>query len=345
MYVPEIKIQAFLQVDSTKNPPFSTNLFEWHAQECQRTGAILAITMEPSRSPTEIGSMPQSIIDLIADECLRVNTVYGTPIYLRYGHEMNGDWTNYGMQPTAFITGFRRMATAIRARTNMTAMVWAPNVGINYPFKGGSVKPPIPGTLDFDLLDTNKNGELELQDDPYTPYYPGDEFVDWMALSLYWYPDQVTGFNVEAPSRYFLDQITGQGESIQRMQPDANGLANRNFYNNFPLNRKKPMMIPETSAPFIPSIKNGKATNAQIKQNWWRQVFSAETLRDFPLIKLVVWFEETKSDGAEIRDWQVTNDGKTLASFIDDTNALNANSTLGFAQNFKYKCNGQILPV
>jgi hypothetical protein len=60
-------------------------------------------------------------------------------------------------------------------------------------------------------------------------------------------------------------------------------------------------MIPETSAPFIPAVKTGLASDQAIKQNWWNQLFSAETRSSFPLIKMVVWFEETKSDGAEIR--------------------------------------------
>jgi hypothetical protein len=91
--------------------------------------------------------------------------------------------------------------------------------------------------------------------------------------------------------------------------PTGNAITynNRNFYANFPKSKSKPMMIPETSSPYIHVVKNGNATNLEIKRNWWRQILSDETMNSFPLIKAVVWFEETKSDGAEIRDWQITN--------------------------------------
>jgi hypothetical protein len=30
----------------------------------------------------------------------------------------------------------------------------------------------------FDAMDTNKNGKLDKDDDPFSPFYPGDEYVD-----------------------------------------------------------------------------------------------------------------------------------------------------------------------
>jgi hypothetical protein len=34
-------------------------------------------------------------------------------------------------------------------------------------------------------LDTNHNGVLDKDDDPFMPYYPGDAFVDVIGLSMY----------------------------------------------------------------------------------------------------------------------------------------------------------------
>jgi hypothetical protein len=87
-----------------------------------------------------------------------------------------GDWADYGVQPVTYVNGFRRMANAIRRHTNLTAMVWAPNVGINYPFN--SVVPSKYPTMETDpinfrALDTNGDGILNHLDDPYGPYYPG----------------------------------------------------------------------------------------------------------------------------------------------------------------------------
>ena len=63
-----------------------------------------------------------------------------------------------------------------------SAMVWSPNIGTGYPYAGGSPAPPEEVAS---LLDTNRNGVLDNGDDPYLPYYPGDQYVDWVGISLY----------------------------------------------------------------------------------------------------------------------------------------------------------------
>jgi soluble lytic murein transglycosylase-like protein len=63
-------------------------------------------------------------------------------------------------------------------------MLWAPNYGGGYPFASGQYN-ALPGTSDFALLDTNHDGVLNMSDDPYLPYYPGDDAVDWVGMSLY----------------------------------------------------------------------------------------------------------------------------------------------------------------
>ena len=37
---------------------------------------------------------------------------------------------------------------------------------------------------DQTLLDTNNNGVLDAGDDAFSPYYPGDDVVDWIGLSI-----------------------------------------------------------------------------------------------------------------------------------------------------------------
>jgi hypothetical protein len=79
-------INAFLDLDPTKTPVFNESMFEWHAQEVQRIGGILAITLQPSSLPDTTDEMIQSV----ADMCYKVNTKYGVPLFMRWGHEMNG---------------------------------------------------------------------------------------------------------------------------------------------------------------------------------------------------------------------------------------------------------------
>jgi beta-mannanase len=98
---------------------------------------------------------------------------------IRYASEMNGSWFLYGQKPTEFIREWNRLVNAVRNATDTTnvAFLWAPNSGNGYPYMGGdsSVNPSMPS---FDkTLDTNHDGLFNNQDDPYTPYYPGDDMV------------------------------------------------------------------------------------------------------------------------------------------------------------------------
>lgn len=221
-------------------------------------------------------------------------------------------------------------------------MVWAPNVGINYPFHSGTASPPAVGTPDFIALDTNRDGVIDLKDDPYTPYYPGDTYVDWVGLSLYWYPDAGTGFNIAPDPRYFLDQITGTGASILKYQPAVNGQANRNFYQNFAVTRNKPLIIPETSSPEFPQLPQTQPA-VQIKQDWWRQMLEPSTTSKFPMIKAVVWFEEVKNDGVNVRDWTLASTPSVLSAFQTDVAGYVAAKAIVTAPVLKVSCGGGVV--
>lgn len=81
--------------------------------------------------PLNMSSITDAQYQLLAQECFHINSAYGVPIMLRYGHEMNGaklpltlgDWPQYGLQPTGFIASFRKVATAVQALTNMTGIL------------------------------------------------------------------------------------------------------------------------------------------------------------------------------------------------------------------------------
>ncbi len=140
----------------------------WHADEVKKEGGMFSITMEPV---TNMAKIPASIWQKLAQDMVRINQK-GVPVYLRLGHGMNGVWTTYGMRPIQYKTGFRNCAKAIREETNMTAMVWVPNVGTAYPFGADSSAqspPPVRSQEreEFDELDTNKDGQITSLDDPY----------------------------------------------------------------------------------------------------------------------------------------------------------------------------------
>ncbi len=94
--------------------------------------------------------------------------IYGRPIGLRFGFEMNGNWFGWGKQPEAFKTAWMHVHK-IFAEEKATKVIWifAPNV--------------LFGSQNFksDIL----------------PYYPGDSLVDWVALDGYNFGDQQDAYH------------------------------------------------------------------------------------------------------------------------------------------------------
>jgi mannan endo-1,4-beta-mannosidase len=97
------------------------------------------------------------------------------PVFLRFAHEMNGDWYQWSGQPKAYVAAWRHIHDLFHAAgaTNVQ-WVWSPNVN-------------------WDGLH------------PFAPYYPGDRYVDWLGLDGYnrprtgWNPfTQVIGGSYEA---------------------------------------------------------------------------------------------------------------------------------------------------
>src|SRR5205823_13767123 len=116
---------------------------------------------------------------------------------------------SWSQDPLAYVSAFRRLAEAVHRTAPETAMLWAPNYGGGYPFKGGSFA-AVPGTAAYAALDTNHDGVVDQLDDPYAPYYPGDAAVDWVGMTIYHWGDRWPwGKNVMPEPGKFVAQITG----------------------------------------------------------------------------------------------------------------------------------------
>ena len=239
----------------------------------------------------------------------------GVPVLVRFAHEMNGSWYPWGQKPTDYINAFRLLAAAIHKGAPGSAMLWTPNYGGGYPFSGGTYECR-PGQSDFTLLDTNHDGALSMQDDPYLPYYPGDDAVDWVGMSLYhWGNVPPWGENEEPETGKFFAQLTGvyNGKS-----GDESALPD--FYEVYYGTHKKPIAIAETAALYNTELASGPA-ELTIKQAWWRQVFNRSDLTAHPGIKMINWFEQSKKE-SEIQnaliDWRVFGTTAIAAAFKAD---------------------------
>jgi len=165
----------------------------WNGQQCAKVGAMLEITVLPK---VLIETIPDVLYKEFALTLRYINSQYGVPVFLRFGHEMNGNWfPEYGMRPIEYKQAFQKVANYVRAVTNMTgnffglillAMVWAPNVGIGYPFRSSGYDGYIPTANDPDPkkaanfleLNTNNIGVsadiLDILDDSSIDRAPND---------------------------------------------------------------------------------------------------------------------------------------------------------------------------
>jgi hypothetical protein len=289
-----------------------TNFFS----EVLFNGAIALISLEPWDG---LDSVSPAVCEDLATLCATYEQLGIDGIMIRFAHEMNGHWYAWGQQPLLYKEKFRLLADNIHSRTTRTAMLWAPNYGLNYPF--GKVV-ALAGSAEFIALDTDGDGVISSQDDPYEPYYPGDDAVDWVGMTIYHWGTYYPWIENELPlPNSFCGSITG---TYQGTTP--------NFYARYCADgvHNKPIAIPETAAFYNTQL--GGARELEIKQAWWRQVFNIsgdtpealDVALHFPKLKCITWFDQYKLEG-EARswiDWRVSVDERIRAAFLNDVRAL-----------------------
>ncbi|MBT2552714.1 glycoside hydrolase family 26 protein [Arthrobacter sp. ISL-5] len=269
--------------------------------------SAMMLTLEPRNG---LASVTPEVLAAFSRE-LTTWTRKGVPVMVRFAHEMNGSWYPWGQQPALFIEKFRQVAAAVHAVPGST-MLWSPNEGGGYPFPGGAQEAK-PGTAAFSALDTNGDGKLSMDDDPYSPYWPGDDAVDWVGLTLYHFGDVYPWGENEIPAPGKLAaKITGTykiGLVDETAVPD--------FYATYAEGHAKPFAISETAA-FYNTARTDGAAALDIKSAWWKQMFDPGLSTRFPLMKLAMWFEYTKEETVptnQVIDWRATADPATLAPF------------------------------
>jgi hypothetical protein len=276
------------------------------AEQLRQEGGTLLLTLEPQQG---LAAVTAERADELAAMLAGFNTS-GVPVIVRFAHEMNGSWYPWGQQPAEYIDAFRRVSDAVHGRAPGSAMMWAPNYAGGYPFAGGAHEAR-PGTAGFAALDTTGDGVITSDDDPYAPYYPGDDAVDWVGMSLYHWGSTYPWGESEMPEDgKFVEQLTGAYDGKNgddSMLPD--------FYADYGVRHGKPVAIPETAALVTDGIGDLRTIN--IKRAWWEQVFDPAVHERFPQLKMVNWFEWNKVEpevGSAV-DWTVVEDAAVRAEF------------------------------
>jgi len=289
--------------------------------QVRTNGGIAMITLEPYGGLTNVSA---AACAEFAQLCFIQESRGIAGIMVRFAHEMNGSWNPWGQRPILYREKFRLLAQHVRTNTTRTAMLWAPSYGGGYPFSTNH----IPGTPDFTALDTDGDGTLTQSDDAYEPYYPGDDAVDWVGLTLYHWGIQWPWLDNELPEpRSFANRLTGNylgGKGDETPVTD--------FYARYCADgvRNKPMAIPETAAFFSPH--HGGESEFEIKQAWWRQVFNIsgdarealDVALHFPKLKCIVWFDHYKlePEQAEWIDWRISSPSSVRVAFMKHVRTL-----------------------
>jgi beta-mannanase len=168
--------------------------------------------------------------------------VYGEPVMLRFAHEMNGRWypwciNQLGNTSADYIDAWRHIHDIFRQEgaTNVQ-WIWSPYV-------------------------------VEGPEMAFEPLFPGDDYVDWVALDGY--------NNIAWEQWQTFDQLFGPSyERITRLSA-------------------KPVMIAE--------VGTTEGLDSSDKANWIADAYD-QAIPSRPRIKAVVWFNQNKE-----ADWRISS--------------------------------------
>jgi hypothetical protein len=206
-------------------------------------GAVPLITWEPHGRP--LRAISRGDYDGYIRAAARQGAAFGKPILLRFAHEMNGDWYSWGLGVggnTAgdYVSAYRHVVRIFRAENaDNVKHVWGPNTGT------------------------------------FGSLYPGDDFVDYLALD---------GYNWGAKYNTW--------ESFEQVFDSS--------YRAITQLSRKPLLITEFGA----NQAGGD------KAAWLRHALAPSTLSRYPRIRAMVFFDNNQ-DGA---DWRLSTSSASEAA-------------------------------
>ena len=115
----------------------------------------------------------------------------------------------------------------------------------------------------------------------------------------------------------------------------------QNFYQRYAASKNKPLMLSESGAPIVEGWTGDPELT--IKQTWWRQILDPTLRTRLPLLKLVVNFDERKSDdGVLMKDWRIvtTPNAAIRNAFLADLPTYEVGQNLVYANQFNFTCDG-----
>lgn len=180
---------------------------------------------------------------------------YGGRVLLRFGYEFNGNWFSWSLDPPAFVAAWRRAHDIFGAvGASNVEWVWAPN---------------------FESCPNTPENDMHL-------YYPGDKYVDWVAVDGYNFGDHHDEWHHWVAFDEVFDNVL---TSFRKRYPD------------------KPVMLAEFgSAVGRPGQRAA----------WIRDAYAS--LQHRPEVRAVIWFDLDKRREHE-QDWRIDATADSLEAF------------------------------
>ena len=215
-------------------------------------GAVPQIAYEPNNGLDEVKD------DAYLRDWARDAARARVPIFLRWASEMNGPWTAWSKDPVKYIEKFRLMTKIMREEAPNVVMVWCP-----FAEPRGNI----------------------------ASYYPGDDWVDWVAVNIY-----SVYINDGDPNRPAFEK-----DPVEQL---------RFVYDSFP---NKPLMICEYAAT-IESKGAGLSTVGFAVEKMTRMYEALKT--DFPRVGAIYWFSWDTIRGKKANNnYSFLADGRTLLTY------------------------------
>lgn len=257
----KMAIVMWYQGWGASNAPFDPTIVKAVADH----GAMPLITWEPWDYTKGINQPAYSTANIAAGKFddyvaswARSLKSYGKPVFLRFAHEMNAyiyPWSANanGNNPQSYVAAWRHVHDIFASVGAANVLwVWSPTVKDS-------------GTV------------------PYADVYPGDSYVDWIALD---------GYNGGTALpwggwRTFTHLFSASYQDMIQLS-------------------QKPLMIAE-----VGSVEQGGSKDA-----WIADALLTQLPQNFPLVRALVWFnEDWHDDQRRQADWRIESSPGSLAAY------------------------------
>jgi len=238
------------------------------ASQVKAAGGAIHLALQPD------GGLEEVKDDATLREFARDAQAAGVPIFLRFASEMNGSWVKWNGNPKLYIEKFRLVSKVMKEEAPNVAMVWSPAA----------------------------NPKQYIHE-----YYPGDDYVDWVGLSIY----SVKFFNGD----------------IKTPADHVNPLYSLDYVYQAYADRK-PIMVSEYGASHFSKADNNSSAHFSVTK--MNMMYHGAKLK-YPRLKNINWFSLntlTDSHSAErsLNNFSLTENSTVLSGYstmIKDSYYLN----------------------